>query len=222
MILLRVVETYICSAINVFNVNASALKANDINKKLIELLSLRLGLHFPTSINHTNAPEVSAEDINNLPAGYFNDVDVILLNPPFVAGINCVNRKPAFYNTIRNLKGSDAVTLVGQMNLGAIFLETVCWMVNPGTTVVCIFPKAHLKERGEEAVTFRRMLLHLFGLHTIFNYPAEDLLDAVIEETCIFVGKVRQPATRINVYSSNDKVDDLDLHALENYTGTIN
>lgn len=212
----------ICSAINVFNVSASALKANDINKKLIELLSLRLGLNFPTSINHASAPEVSAEDINNLPAGYFNDVDVVLLNPPFVAGINCVNRKPTFYNTIRNRKGSDAVTLVGQMNLGAVFLETVCWMVNPGTTVVCIFPKAHLKERGEEAVSFRRMLLHSFGLHTIFNYPAEDLFDAVIEETCIFVGKVRQPATRIKVYSSNDKVADLDLHALENYTGTIN
>lgn len=208
----------ICSAINVFNVDASSLKANDVNEKLIEILSLRLGLSFPNSINRTNSSEVSAEDVNALSSAYFQDVDVVLLNPPFVAGINCVDRKQPFYDTIRALKGSDAVTIGGQMNLGAVFLETICWMVNPGTTIACIFPKAHLTARGDEAVAFRKMLLHLFGLHTIFNYPAEDLFESVTEETCIFVGKVRQPAAEITVYSSNVKVADIDLHALQGYT----
>lgn len=209
----------ICSAINVFNVDASCLKANDINKKLIELLSLRLGLCFPNSINRVNAPEVSSKDINDLSSAYFNDVEIVLLNPPFVAGINCVNRKQQFYNTIKRIKESDAITIGGQMNLGAVFLETVCWMANPGTTIACIFPKAHLKERGEEAKQFRRMLLNLFGLRIIFNYPAEDLFESVTEETCIFIGKVRQKSSDIIVYSSNDKVADLDLHALYSYTG---
>lgn len=210
----------ICSAINVFNIDASSLKANDVNEQLIELLSLRLGLSFPSSINRANAPKVSACDINTLSNTYFDDVDVVLLNPPFVAGINCVARKQPFYNTIRRIKGDAAITSGGQMNLGAVFLETVCWMVNPGTTIACIFPKAHLKERGTEAVAFRKMLLQLFGLHTIFNYPSEDLFESVAEETCIFVGKVRQPSQEIKVYSSNDKVADLDLHALQTYSGT--
>lgn len=209
----------ICSAIKVFNIDATRLKANDINKKLIELLSLRLGLSFPNSINKTNAPEVSSMDINNLSNAYFDDVEVVLLNPPFVAGINCVTRKQTFYNTIRRIKGSDAITARGQMNLGAVFLETVCWMVNSGTTIACIFPKAHLKERGEEARQFRRMLLHLFGLNIIFNYPAEGLFESVVEETCIFVGKAHQKSNEITVYSSNDKVSDIDLHSLCSYSG---
>lgn len=211
----------ICAAINAFHVDASALKANDINQKLIELLSLRLGLRFPARINRVNAPAVSAKDINDLPASYFDDVDVVLLNPPFVAGINCAGRKQAFFNTIRSQTGSAPATQIGQMNLGAVFLETVCCMVRPGTTIACIFPKAQLKERGEEAVVFRRMLLRLFGLNTIFNYPAEDLFESVTEETCIFVGKVRQPSANITVYSSNVKVADLDLHALAHYRGII-
>ena len=123
-----------------------------------------------------------------------------------------------FYNKIKSLKGSEAITKVGQMNLGAVFLETVCHLVNVGTTIVCIFPKAHLTERGEEAVAFRRMLLNLFGLHTIFNYPAEGLFDSVTEETCIFVGKVLQKTKEVLVYSSDVKVADIDLHALQSVT----
>lgn len=194
----------ICSSINIFNAEPNQLIANDINPKLIELLSLRLGLSFPKVIAKPNVAQITTEDIVNLNKSDFKDVDVVLLNPPFVAGINCVNRKVPFYNKIKSLKGSEAITKVGQMNLGAVFLETVCHLVNVGTTIVCIFPKAHLTERGEEAVAFRRMLLNLFGLHTIFNYPAEGLFDSVTEETCIFVGKVLQKTKEVLVYSSGD------------------
>ncbi len=208
----------ICSSINIFNAEPNQLIANDINPKLIELLSLRLGLSFPKVIAKPNVAQITTEDIVNLNKSDFSDVDVVLLNPPFVAGINCVNRKMPFYDKIKTLKGSEAITKVGQMNLGAVFLETICHLVNVGTTIVCIFPKAHLTERGEEAVAFRRMLLNLFGLHTIFNYPAEGLFGSVTEETCIFVGKAMQKAKDVLVYSSDVKVADIDLHALQNVT----
>lgn len=208
----------ICSSINIFNAEPNQLIANDINPKLIELLSLRLGLSFPKAIAKPNAAQVTSNDIVNLDRADFEDVEVLLLNPPFVAGINCVNRKIPFYNKIKELKGSEATTKVGQMNLGAVFLETVCHLAKAGTTIVCIFPKAHLTERGEEAVAFRRMLLDLFGLHTIFNYPAEGLFDSVTEETCVFAGKIMQKAEKVIVYSSDEKVADIDLHELQNIT----
>uniref|UniRef100_UPI0040573925 BpuSI family type II restriction endonuclease n=1 Tax=Agathobacter sp. TaxID=2021311 RepID=UPI0040573925 len=210
----------LCSSINIFNAEPNQLIANDINPKLIELLSLRLGLSFPKVIAKPNVAQITTEDIVNLNKSDFSDVDVVLLNPPFVAGINCVNRKVLFYDKIKTLKGSEAITKVGQMNLGAVFLETVCHLVNVGATIVCIFPKAHLTERGEEAVAFRKMLLNLFGLHTIFNYPAEGLFGSVTEETCIFVGKVLRKANEVLVYSSDVKVADIDLHALQNFTGS--
>ena len=211
----------ICSAINVFNVKSNDIKVNDINKKLVELLSLRLGLHYPASIRRDNAPQVSIKNLIDLDKHYFEDVSVVLLNPPFVAGVNCVDRKQGFYRKIRELKGNDADTIRGQANLGAVFLETVCHLVKPGTTIVCIFPKAHLTARGEEAVAFRKMLLNTFGLHTIFNYPAIDLFESVVEETCIFVGKARIIQDAVSVFSSSEKVADIDLHALESFNGRL-
>lgn len=212
----------ISSAISIFGINANQIMANDINPKLLELLSLRLGLNYPQSISRTSAPTVTTKDIVNLTQADFVDVEVILLNPPFVAGINCVNRKQPFFRKIRSLKGTNGITEVGQQNLGAVFLETVCHLVPNGTTIACIFPKAHLTERGDEAVAFRQMLLGVFGLQCIFNYPGEGLFESVIEETCILVGKKSVRPSIIRVYSSDVNVADIDLHALEQYIGVYN
>lgn len=205
----------ICSAIDVFRLQPGQLMANDENKKLLELLSLRIGLRFPKSIKKPNAPKVSVRNITVLDKSYFEDVEVVVLNPPFVAGINSVLRREALNRKIEALTHAPAMTAVGQMNLGAVFLEAVCRLVKPGTTIACIFPKAHLTARGIEAVIFRRLLLEVFGLHTIFNYPAEDLFQTVMEETCIFVGRVGCRFDVIQVFSSNEKVSDIDLHRFE-------
>lgn len=210
----------ISSAINIFRIDADQIVANDINPKLLELLSLRLGLNYPGSINRTCSPKVTAMDIVDFSPADFAKVEVVLLNPPFVAGINCVNRKKAFFDKIRTLKGSDGMTEIGQQNLGAVFLETVCYLVPRGTTIACIFPKAHLTERGDEAVAFRQMLLKVFGLQCIFNYPGDGLFESVTEETCILVGKNSISSKTIRVYSSDVNVSDIDLHALEGYSGS--
>lgn len=212
----------ISSAINVFGLNANQIVANDINPRLLELLSLRLGLNYPNSISKANSPTVTAKDIVTLEPKDFSNVEVILLNPPFVAGINCVNRKMPFFRRIEELKGSNGATEVGQQNLGAVFLETVCYLVPNGTTIACIFPKAQLTERGKEAIAFRRMLLDIFGLKCIVNYPGEGLFESVKEETCILVGKRSVSPDTIRVYSSDVNVADIDLYALERYTGPYN
>lgn len=212
----------ISSAIKIFGLNANQILANDCNPKLIELLSLRLGLNYPNSIERTSSPTVTISDIVSLSPTDFANVEVVLLNPPFVAGINCVNRKVPFFNRIRALKGSNAITEVGQQNLGAVFLELVCCLVPNGTTIACIFPKAQLTARGVEAIAFRQMLLGIFGLQSIFSYPGIGLFGSVTEETCILVGKKGQIANTVKVYSSDVPVADIDLHALETYSGTYN
>lgn len=212
----------ISSAMKVFNINGNQVVANDINPKLIELLSLRLGLNNPITINKSNAPVVTTKDILSFVPSDFNGVEVVLLNPPFVAGINCVNRKAPFISFIQRTKGSPSNTGVGQQNLGAVFLETVCCLMPTGTTIVCIFPKAQLVERGNEAIAFREMLLNIFGLQCIFNYPGKGLFESVSEETCILVGKKDQPASTVKIFSSDVAVADIDLHALEAYSGGYN
>lgn len=212
----------ITSAISIFGIAANQIIANDINPKLLELLSLRIGLNYPQTINRASAPAVLNKDIVNLTPADLSDVEVVLLNPPFMAGINCASRKIPFFNKIRALKGSNGTTEVGQQNLGAVFLETVCYLIPNETTIACIFPKAQLTERGAEAVAFRQMLLGVFGLQCIFNYPGEGLFETVTEETCILVGKKAAGSTSIRVYSSDVNVADIDLHAFEQYVGGYN
>ena len=73
----------ISSAIKVFGINADQIVANDINPKLLELLSLRLGLNYPNSISRACSPIVTTKDIVNMSPSDFSNVEVLLLNPPF-------------------------------------------------------------------------------------------------------------------------------------------
>ena len=207
----------ICAAVTAFpNVAPRNLKANDVNPRFRELLSLRLGLKFPNVICQTNAPEISIENLVNLEPSFFNGVSVILLNPPFVSGVTNKRRKDPFFEKIRALTGARPLTQIGQMNLSAVFLETVCRMACAGTIIVCIYPKAQLGAIGPESVALRTMLLDVFGLCAIFNYPSKGLFKSVSENTCILVGKIGAQSNRVTLFCSNALVSDLDMQQLQN------
>lgn len=78
----------ISAAIDSMSLQPTQILANDINAKLIELLTLRIGLNFAKVISRINSPTVSCKDICNLAPSFFNGVKLLLLNPPYVAGIN--------------------------------------------------------------------------------------------------------------------------------------
>lgn len=202
----------ISSAINIFGLNARQIKANDWNPQLLELLSLRLGLNYIRTICSENSPFISAENVANLDVEYFNNVQVVVMNPPFVAGINCVDRKQEFYKRINQLAGTDTGTNVGQMPLEAVFLELITFLVAPGTTIACILPKTHLLARGTEAKVLRRLILENLGLRVVFTYPGLGLFEDVSKDTCVIVGKAMQPSDNIEIISSYDKITDLDIH----------
>lgn len=207
----------LCAATKVFpNISPRNLRANDVKPKFRELLSLRLGLRFPSEVCRNNASLVSICDLVNLDEVFFNDVSVILLNPPFVSGVTDSNRKEPFYRKIRQLTGRNPVTNVGQMNLSAVFLETVCCMAREGTTIACICPKAQLTAGGPEGVAFRQMLLDIFGLRMIFNYPSKGLFESVSENTCVLVGKNRECGNRVTAFCSNTILSNLDMNLLQN------
>jgi len=205
----------ISTAIDVYNALPNQTKANDINSKLLELLSLRLGLKFPRIVSPENSSEISAHNISDLNVGYFENVSSIVMNPPFVAGINSVQKKQELAGAIRLVTGRPSITNVGQMPLEGVFLELICSLCLPGTTISCILPKTHLTARGPEAVVLRNFLLSTFGLETIFSYPSEGLFEHVTKDTCIIVGKVGVRSNQIRLISTSDKVENLDLQRFE-------
>lgn len=202
----------ISTAVNVFNLTPKKVKVNDINHELIELLSLRLGLLFPEIINKTNCAEISLNDITDLTKCFFDNVGVVIMNPPFVAGINCVDRKSKFIKAIRYLSHNDPITNVGQMNLEGLFIELICELIKEGTTVSCIIPATHLTARGPEGIAFRKMLIEKFGLSVVFNYPMDGLFEDVIKGTCVIVGKKGASPDDVEIITAYEKISDIDIN----------
>ena len=206
----------ISSAIDVFSLTPNQIIVNDINVKLLELLSLRLGLKYANIINRENSPKIYNRNIANFDKEFFKNIDIILMNPPFVAGINCVDRKNVLYSSIREIKGSEAILNIGQMPLEGVFLELINTLVPSGTIIACVFPKTHLMARGEEAKAIRRYLLNNFGLKKVFLYPGQGIFNGVMMDTCVLIGSSKQENDEIEIISSYDNIPDIDMHLFEN------
>lgn len=205
----------ISSAIEILHLTPKQIIANDYNSKLLELLSLRLGLNFAITVNKQNSPAIYNYNVVDLTRDFFCDVKILIMNPPFVAGINCVTRKEEFYRAIKSLAHGDIKTNVGQMPLEAVFLELITLLVNPGTTIACVFPKTHLLARGTEARIIRKLIIENLGLNTIFTYPGTEIFDDVTKDTCVLVGKALQPSETIKILSSYENIPNLDSHRFE-------
>ena len=205
----------ISSSVEIFGLSPKQILVNDYNPKLLELLSLRLGLNYAMTISRNNSPVIFNKNVVNLDRDFFANVKVIVMNPPFVAGINCVERKQEFYRRIRELAGRDTGTNIGQMPLEAAFLELITYLVRPGTTIACIFPKTHLMARGIEAKIIRSLILNNLGLRVVFTYPGDEIFNDVTKDTCILVGKAMQPVDFVDVVAGYEKIPDLDIHRFE-------
>ena len=97
------------------------------------------------------------------------------------------------------------------MPLEGVFLELVTHLVPKGTTIACIISKTHLMGRGPESQAIRRIILNKFGLRIVFTYPGKEIFDKVTKDTCVIVGKAMTPSESVNIYSSYDKVPDIDI-----------
>lgn len=204
------------AAIDRYEIEPHQILANDWNEQLVELLSLRFGLKYAKTIAKENSSSIFTQNIADLNAALFENVKIILMNPPFVAGINCVERKKKVIEAIRRITGKGAESDIGQMPLEVPFLELIAKMVTPGTTIACIFPKTHLTARGIEAKVVRKILLDTFGLRMIFSYPGTEIFDEVTKDTCVLVGKANCPCEEITILSSYDNIPDIDTHKFAN------
>lgn len=203
------------TSIDVFNVSANQVVANDREPKLLELLSLRMGLKFYGTINHNNHPLILEKDIKELESSVFENVKIVVLNPPYVAGINSTKEKAAFNHAMLVNQGRECSLNIGQIGLEAIFLEYLLTLLKDGTIVSCLLPKQYLVSRGPEAIAFRKFLLNDFGLISILNYPGSSLFGSVTKDTCIMAGKVRTRSEKIKILSILESVQNVDSVSFE-------
>ena len=203
----------LCAATNVFDgIQPSQLVANDINAKLLQLLSLRIGLKFAKTIDKHNTATITTLNIADVPADDFNDVKCIVMNPPYLSavGINCAKRKADLFRRIQQLKGTTPTTNVGQMPLEGTFVELVSCLAKEGTVIAAILPNTHFTTKGEASVAIRRMMLNDFGLQLIFNYPQEKLFEGVAQNTSIVIGVKGNASEDVRYLYSNEVVSLID------------
>ena len=182
----------LCAGVSVFNnIQPSQIVANDINNKFLQLLSLRIGLKFANTIEKNNTAQISARNIADLPKSDFDNVKIIVLNPPYLSstGLHCSERKNELFQRIKQLKGTAPVTDSGQMPLEGPFVELVSALAEEDTLIAVILPNSHFTTKGEASKAIRTMLLEDFGLQLIFNYPQEHLFDEVAQNTSIVIGR---------------------------------
>ena len=203
----------LCAAISVYNnLQPSQLIANDINEELLQLLSLRTGLKFASTIKKDNTAQITAKSIVDMPVSDFEHVKVIVMNPPYLAATaeSCTERKAELFSRIRQLKGFDPTTQSGQMPLEGPFVELVSALANEGTVIAAILPNTHFTTKGDGNKAIRTMLVNDFGLQLIFNYPQEKLFEEVAQNTSIVIGVKGSRAEHIRYLYCNEVVSEID------------
>ena len=208
----------ICASLNVFNnITPSQIVANDINDKLLQLLSLRIGLKFASTVEKNNTASITGMNIADMPASNFDNVRIIVMNPPYLSavGVNCTERKSELYQRIRSAKKSEPTTIGGQMPLEGPFVELVSALAKEDTIIATIIPNTHLTTRGDASVAIRRMLLDDFGLQMIFTYPQENLFEDVAQNTSVLIGIKGSHPENIRYLYSNEILSEIDTVSIK-------
>ena len=207
----------LCAAASVYDhIQPSQLIANDINRRLLQLLSLRIGLKFASTVEKGNTARITSMNIADLPLEVFDNVKVIVMNPPYLAatGVRCVERKAELHRRIRQIKGIEPTTLVGLMPLEGPFVELVSTLARTGTVIAAILPNSHFTTKGDASRAIRKMLLYDFGLQLIFSYPHEKLFEGVTQNTSIVIGIKGSSSASIRYLYSNEVVTEVDASTI--------
>lgn len=163
--------------------------ANEILGQFAESLSLRLGLAHANTLKSSDAPHITIGDAADLDSENFQAVRVVLMNPPFLSGIQAAEEKAQIARAIHRVSGKASIVNNGQIGLEALFLELILHLVPDGCVIAAIMPYQSLRRKSGEMIAFRRFLLQEFGLTHIVTYPREGLFEQVIKRTVILVGK---------------------------------
>ncbi|WP_227512921.1 N-6 DNA methylase, partial [Acinetobacter venetianus] len=198
------------------NILPSQIKAIEKEPLFSEALSLRLGLAFGESISPLNSPKVTITGIENIKKTHFDDVKVVLMNPPYISGIQSKLIKKVFSNRILAISGEKSVLDIGQAALEILFLELICHLVTDGTVISVIYPSNHLYRVSKEMTAFRNYLLDHFGLSYIVTYPRKGLFSSVVKSTVILSGVKGRKVDKVNLIEIWKSVNDVKLIDLYN------
>jgi len=190
------------------------VRANEVEPLFAESLSLRLGLTFAQVITPGNAPIVTIAGIESIDPSELEKVRVVVMNPPFLSGIQATNIKGQFANRIKKVSGKTSELNDGQIALEALFLELVWNLVQDGTVIATVFPVQHLHRLSEEVAMLRKFLLQKFVLTYIVFYPSRGVFEGVTKQTILLVGRKGCSNNSVSLVEVQKQVSNVDFAEL--------
>ncbi len=199
------------------NISPKQIKAIEKEPLFSESLSLRLGLVFGTNISKSNSPSIIIQGIEDVDKSFFDNVKIVVMNPPFISGVQSKKIKKTFSNRIHKISGEKSKLNIGQVALEILFLELVCNLVPDGTVISLIYPSNHLYRASKEMSAFRNYLLDQFGLSYIVTYPRKGLFSSVIKGTVILSGIKGKKVKDIKLIEVLNTVNNIQFDEFCNY-----
>jgi N-6 DNA Methylase len=174
------------------------------------VLSLRLGLHYREGLSSENHPDLSIRELESLKPVDCKDVGLVVMNPPFIRGIDCVQERVRISKLIKEFSGNESALTKEQLGYECGYLELVTELVPVGTVIASVFPKNALL-RGDSAIV-RKFLLESFGLTQIIAYPDEDLFGSIQKSTVLLIGIKGSAQSEVNIYKYSNKLSEIDFN----------
>jgi hypothetical protein len=190
------------------------VRANEIEPLFAESLSLRLGLTFGNVVAPANAPIVTIKGIESINPSELKKVRIVVMNPPFLSGVQAANIKGTFANRIRAVTGADSELNEGQIALEALFLELVWNLVVADTVIATVFPVQHLHRLSDEVANLRRFLAQKLSLSHIVIYPSAGVFEGVTKQTVLLIGRKGYSGANVEIIEVQKHVSEVDFAEL--------
>lgn len=193
------------------DIKPTQIWANEIETRFAEPLSLRLGLAFASKLDKYNTPLITIKGVELLDKEDCKNVKVVVMNPPFISGVQSASKKKLLSQKIKQLTSKNSLLNQGQAAYELPFLELVWNLVKSQSIISCIFPTQHLYRCSKELKAFREFLIESFSLTHIVIYPRKGIFDKVIKQTVILVGNKGANPDSVEIMQIYNPIKDIDF-----------
>ena len=198
-------------ALKKFYKNLSAKQIFGVEKQEMfrDVLALRLGLYFKDSLRNGQRPDLSIRTLESINVAECRDVGLVIMNPPFIRGIDCVKERRDIAGLIFKISKAKSILTGDQLGYECGYLELLVSLVPENTIIAAIFPKnALLRPDSSE---LREYLVQQFGLKQIVLYKDNNLFGSVQKSTVIIIGRKGAKSHSVEVFNYTADLESIDF-----------
>ena len=198
------------------NIKSNQIWANEIDFHFKEALFIRLFLNYydPSSIDQ---PIITISDIKDLKKNQFENVKIVISNPPFGRRANEQNVETikALSDNIESITGESVQLNFDNLGLECLHLEFIWSLLKDDSSYITIFPTRYLISVSKGSEEFRKFLINKFGVNTIIQYPHNSIFADVQKTTLILCGIKNKKANSIKFVNIQKPFEEINYDEFE-------